>query len=632
MKGLMRNLFVFCVGLVLVALPAEAYGAGFQTDRYDVKLDVSEDNSFYVEENISVNFTSPSHGIYRYIPFTGKMVYQLPDGRKKETNYKVKINDLKTPGFENEISYENNMMLVRIGDPDATLTGPVTYKLRYQVVAHEDGEVQLDQLYWELLSGKWETSIKNADFTIKMPKDFDTSKAEFISGAYGSTDAAGVVWNVEGRTLKGTISRALIKGEGVTLRVVLPEGYFTGERNNDWMATVMYSLIMFAAIVSFLLWRFFGRDQKLVKTVEFYPPEGVTPGEIGYILDGVVDNKDVVSMILHFANEGYLEIQEEEKDNFRLIKKKELAESAETYEHTLFRGLFTGRDSVHLDELKEDFYATFQASKSQLKGKFSKKSGKLIFTKNSIFAQVVAAFVLSNPLFAVAILGVEYRYLSAAFTLLFLPSVLFVIAGFFAVKTLYERKDSSKINYKAGMTIFAFLLNLIGFGSFLLLGAFVLHLILASVLAVLSSVVCMICAVAMKQRTKYSIELMGKILGFKEFIRTAELDRIKKLAEENPQYFYHVLPFAYVFGLTDIWSKKFEGIALSAPDWYQSPYNGNLFSTYVFLNSFNHYTTAMQNSIVIPSSGSVGTLGGGGFTPGGGFSGGGMGSGGGGSW
>lgn len=631
MKGLLKNTIVFFVGLVFFALPVAVYGANFETEQYDVSLDVKENNSFYVEEDITVNFTSPSHGIYRYIPKTGTIDYQR-NGEAVKKHYKLKIKDIETPGFENEISYENNNIVIRIGDPDITLSGPVSYKLRYQVIGHEDGDAYLDQLYWGLLQGEWETSIKNADFTIKMPKNFDQSNVEFISGAYGSNDISRVEWSVEGNNLKGSINRELLKGEGVTLRIVLPEGYFVGERNNDWMGVAMYILIILAAVISILLWWFFGKDQKVVKTVEFYPPEGVTPGEIGYILDGVVDNNDVVSMILHFANEGYLEIIEEEKDNFRLVKKKDLPESAETYEHTLFQGIFTDRDSVNMEELKKDFYATFQASKSQLKGKFTKKRGNLVFTRTSIFAQIITALVLMNPLLSIAILGVGYRYLSFGYTLMFLPAVALTLAGYATMRSMYERKDNTRKRFKVGMSVATIFLSGFGLGIFIVESIFILNLPFASVLAALSTFVCMICAVAMKRRTKYSVEIMGKILGFKEFIRTAELHRIKTLAEENPKYFYHVLPYAYVFGLTDIWAKKFETIALAPPEWYQSSYNGNLFTSYVFLHSFHHYTNAMQNSIVIPSSGNVGTIGGGGFTSGGGFSGGGMSSGGGGSW
>ena len=100
--------------------------------------------------------------------------------------------------------------------------------------------------------------------------------------------------------------------------------------------------------------------------------------------------------------------------------------------------------------------------------------------------------------------------------------------------------------------------------------------------------------------------------------------------DETPDYFFNVLPYAYVFGLTDKWAKKFEEITVEPPNWYHSSYDGQMFNTWIFMNSFHHYTNSMQHNITIPPASSGG--GDGSFSGGGGFSGGGMGGGGGGSW
>ena len=63
---------------------------------------------------------------------------------------------------------------------------------------------------------------------------------------------------------------------------------------------------------------------------------------------------------------------------------------------------------------------------------------------------------------------------------------------------------------------------------------------------------------------------MEKLTGFKEFIKAAEIDRIKLLVEENPGYFYNILPFAMVFGLTDKWAKNFDSIMKEPPGWYDT--------------------------------------------------------------
>lgn len=53
-----------------------------------------------------------------------------------------------------------------------------------------------------------------------------------------------------------------------------------------------------AFIVAFLLWFVFGRDDQVVETVEFYPPDGLNSVELAFAYRGYVSSKDVVSMLL----------------------------------------------------------------------------------------------------------------------------------------------------------------------------------------------------------------------------------------------------------------------------------------------------------------------------------------------
>jgi uncharacterized membrane protein YgcG len=101
------------------------------------------------------------------------------------------------------------------------------------------------------------------------------------------------------------------------------------------------------------------------------------------------------------------------------------------------------------------------------------------------------------------------------------------------------------------------------------------------------------------------------------------------LVEQDPAYFYKLLPYAYVFNVTDIWSKKFESIAIEGPSWYHG--GNNMMTPMFFMNRFNRTMNTMNRSMtsVPQSKGRAGGSFGGG---GGGFSGGGFGGGGGGHW
>ena len=133
------------------------------------------------------------------------------------------------------------------------------------------------------------------------------------------------------------------------------------------------------------------------------------------------------------------------------------------------------------------------------------------------------------------------------------------------------------------------------------------------------------CTVCSDVSTDYRVQMMGRLLGFKEFIETAEKDRLQQLQADDPQYFYKVLPYAMVFELSDKWDDLFKDIEVQKPDWYESstPLMGYAL-THNMVHNF--YTTASNAISTISHSSDSGSSGGGGFSGGGG------GGGGGGSW
>ena len=134
-----------------------------------------------------------------------------------------------------------------------------------------------------------------------------------------------------------------------------------------------------------------------------------------------------------------------------------------------------------------------------------------------------------------------------------------------------------------------------------------------------------ICLKYLPKRTPYGNEMLGKLKGFRNFLETAEKDKLETMVMQDPTYFYNILPYTYVLGVSDKWIKKFESISLQAPSWYDSP---NAFDMVAF-GSFMNNTMTSAHSVMSssPSSDS-----GGGGSSGGGSSGGGSGGGGGGSW
>ena len=149
-------------------------------------------------------------------------------------------------------------------------------------------------------------------------------------------------------------------------------------------------------------------------------------------------------------------------------------------------------------------------------------------------------------------------------------------------------------------------------------------------LFIVSISVCILCLAIMMassfcltKRTPYGAELAGKIRGFKNFLETAEKSKLEDLVSENPTYFYDILPYTYVLGVSKKWVSKFESIAIEPPNWYDTnnaAFNVGMMST--FMDKTMVSAASTLNSSPSDSGGSGG----------GGSSGGGSGGGGGGSW
>ena len=139
------------------------------------------------------------------------------------------------------------------------------------------------------------------------------------------------------------------------------------------------------------------------------------------------------------------------------------------------------------------------------------------------------------------------------------------------------------------------------------------------------------------RRSDFGYTLREKVEGFRMFLETAEKPRLEMLLESNPDYFYDILPYAQVLGVTKQWTKKFDGLIIREPQWLDNR-SGHMF-TYSDYASMNHAVTDSMTSRPSSSGGGGYSSGGGGFSSGGGgsfssggFSGGGSGGGGGSSW
>jgi uncharacterized membrane protein len=139
-----------------------------------------------------------------------------------------------------------------------------------------------------------------------------------------------------------------------------------------------------------------------------------------------------------------------------------------------------------------------------------------------------------------------------------------------------------------------------------------------------SFVVLFVLNIFMIKKNKKGDAIFSELKGFREFIKTAEENKLKMLLKESPVYFETTMGYALAFGAFAVWAKKFAALNLEPPSWYTSAHAHGHFNMNQFSKSFSSAITSAQSTMVSsPSSSGSG---------GGGSSGGGFGGGGGGSW
>ncbi|MGL5314916.1 MAG: DUF2207 family protein, partial [Peptostreptococcaceae bacterium] len=196
-------------------------------------------------------------------------------------------------------------------------------------------------------------------------------------------------------------------------------------------------------------------------------------------------------------------------------------------------------------------------------------------------------------------------------------------------KTLYSSK-SLRVGSSVRASIFVVI-----FATILYLNYFkiqnILELGLTVILAFISILITIALSGKIKSRTEYGRDMLGRVRGFKRFLETAEKRKLEMLIHENPGYFYNILPYTIVLGVSEVWADKFKDIQLPAPEWYGGSNIGNVFVMGAFMRGINNSMGALNDNM-LSSPKAPTNFGGGGSSSGGGSSGGGAGGGGGGSW
>ncbi len=566
------------VMVATMAAPARAAAAdtGWTIDSFAADIAIRADGVIAITEAIDVNFNSlQKHGIFRNIPTR----YGYDDTRDRLFRLAVQsVTDATGRGLTYQVTAGDTMTQIKIGDPNRTVSGKQSYRIRYTVAGALNAFADHDELYWNVNGAEWDVPTAAARATVTAPVG-SVQHVTCFQGATGSTEPC--TSSVGGTGATFAASRAFSPGEQLTIVIALAKGavsvappeLVTRPRGfTDYFSTSPVAVGIAAAVLAGglfavgWLWWTRGRDRGRARgavVAEYEPPAKLRPAQLGVLVDESADPRDLVATIVDLAVRGYLTITEHAKHglfghaDWTLDKKKDGADLL-PYEKTLFDGLFAGGDSVLLSTLKGSFAPTLA------------RSQKLLYTDATERGWFVAD-----------------------------PS---------AVRTLYAGLGC--VTALAGIGLVFLLGRLLGWG-------------LVGMAVVPAGIALLVLNHAMPARTATGAALFAQALGFKRYMDTAETDRAAFAEKEG--LFTAYLPYAVMFGSVDKWLRAFSGLDLTraVSGWYVGP---GTFQPGVFGSSFSSFSSTLASTVVTTPA----AKGGSGFS--GGFSGGGGGGGGGGSW
>ena len=548
---------------------------------FDARYEVQQDGHINVTEKIIYDFGDlQKHGIFRAIPLDS------PQGPHLHIHM-LDVQDENAQAYPYQSDVEQNILMLKIGDAQNYLSGTHNFIIHYQLDNAIRTHENQNEFYWNVTGNKWQVPILETSGTVVLPENITNPQTICFTGDVGSAEKNCRVAQ-KNNTLQFASTQALSPGAGLTLAVAFPVGYLHIAKPSlflsvsDFVAEY-FPLGVFGFFFLLMLWVGFKKnrgasadiDSSLKNkpiVVQYNPPDNLPAIDVGAILARGVDAHDIASIMIDLAVNGYLKIQ--------YVVKPHL--------------VFSDDKDLNLVKLKSGDDLTHPAYQIVFDAFFADANEVLL-----------KDWVRHHP-------GLRQTLLPRVTEL---TETQLAEEGYFSEDNALDGKQWLK-RCVAGIVIIVAMIFLFSNPVVSLLGA----------MGIAVLVIGLIYSQRMKTiLTVKGIETQAKILGFQEFLRLTETDRLRLLdaPKRQPETFSQFLPYAMVLGVEKEWAKQFEGICTAYPSWFEGP-SGMAFNTMLLMNNLDFMNSSLASSFENTQGSASGFSGG--------FSGGGSGGGGGGSW
>lgn len=458
--------------------------------------------------------------------------------------------DVNVTGAQYELQNGNGVRSVCLTLSPGISEITVTYRLTETVTDMGSGQV----FDITLLYPAWECAIESYSLTVQLPASFEGLPA-FESGYYRDLIDNYMEITIDSGTVRAVLNskQVLRDHEQLTMRLELPEGYFDLRFLAGKTAKVDRLLFFMFLILCVGYWAVFMRNLPILPKRQAMPPEGGNPGEVPFVL--ARQKPDLALMVIQWACLGYLTIHRTRKGRVYLRRQIEMDNERKRPEVETFRALFARGDLC--DIRSAEYSRARQLSEEQTKAYwqkrvFSLKAGSPLVLRLLALAAGVALCLCCWDLcmpprswrwFAILPLSAL-----GGLACLFLQQ----IGGF-----LLRRHSLRTAVLAAAGLIFLLITGSKGGCGKLMLLCVAFQLLVALALRLGG------------RRTKAGTALAAELLGYRRYLLSTPSAALRTHLQEDPQFFYRVLPYADALRVSKIFTGSYDRIRLEPCDWLE---------------------------------------------------------------
>ncbi len=533
----MRRGLIAAFGILLCLVLSCSVAAATGISSMESHVTASADGSCQVSMSVTVHLEQA----------VDKLYFPLPADATGITLNGSRVSASKSDGVRNV-----NLTRLLKG-----MTGDFTFHIHYSlhdiINTTETGSLQMEL---PLLSG-FRYPVEKMSFSVTLPGQTESLPA-FVSGYHQARIEEHLSCSVDGNVLSGTSLQAMKDHETLAMTLPVTEEMFPQTLAQAQDYHVVNIAMAVCAGLALLYWLIGMWNLPVLfpqQTTE--PPHGYHAGCLGSIVAG--QGVDLSMMILSWAQLGYVLIQVDRQHNVILHKRMDMGNERSSFERRCFAKLFGKRDLVDTSGAR---YAAFANSVAQ------QYDGMQELMRRRTANPKVFRFLASGiGLCGGAGIAVALTQGAALqILLMILLGALGAVSGWMiqgagAGILLGNREKALPGLVLCGIwLITGILAGAVDIGLLMCLG-----LLAAGILLAWGG-----------RRTPIGRQVLSQVLGLRKYFRRADKKQLQRICENDPEYFFRLVPYAMALGADKAFAQRFGGMRLSGCPYLTTGMDGHM--------------------------------------------------------